>query len=979
MLIAFKSYSISKEEHLHKITTTYSKAFNMVYNDKKELSSVILEDFLTTGNIKNRLFNFEKLPLEMQNYLREVTYKELLQRYNQYKRTGIRQIHIHLKDNTSFLRMHAPKLYGDNLTKIRPTVNFVNKNKTEIDTFEEGKLQYGLRFVYPIFRDETHIGSIEISFSALAFTKSLMQEYNVLSNFFINKKNSDLKNAKEYQSNYISSHHKGSYLDSEIVKELQKVTKKGFKDIVPNENIIEKVRNIGTSKKPGSIYLANKKAIVTVIPIINKLTNKNIAFLTIRSKDDVIGSSKLTSSFISLAIIVILFLLLYNYFIIISRSKLFKSMLHSSSDQIFIMDLDGNLIDCSIKASKMLGYDIETMKTLNITHWDKSITQNEFKEFALTLNNEAVIFNRVYTKRNGFTYDAEISANILEIAGKRVVYYSARDISEKNKILQILDFERNKYKNILELSSEGIHIIDKKGRLVEFSKTFSENLGYTSEELETLTIFDWDVGIPKNELEKTIVNLIEKPRIFETKHKRKDGTIIYVQISAKGIEIEGEKLLYSSQRDITELKSKEREISAINKQQKSLLSLFEKGDSVLFKWRNDESWSIEYVSTNVINLLEYTKEEFMSKNILYSNCIYEEDLKEVENEVKSKVATNEDFFKHTPYRVVTKSGQIKWVLDYTVTERNISGEIEFFIGYLIDISEHENLITNLEKFADTQESIIILSNGVNISFANKKFHTFFGYDSLKDFNKNYKCICELFLENDKFFHLGKVNNVNEWMNEIEKLPENKRVVSMLSKNFELYAFYVNINRFDKNLLIVTFTDITQTMLEQIALEDKLIHDKLTGAYNREYFEKNYNRLLNKYESDGYLALAFIDIDYFKKVNDTYGHDVGDEVLIKFVETINKHSRQNDILIRWGGEEFILILKLKNIDDLEKPLQFIRKTIANTKFKTVEQITCSIGASIHKKDENIETTIKRADEAVYEAKTQGRNKVIVNID
>ncbi len=978
IVLAFFYIEYDKNRYLNKVTKDYVKAYNTVYNDGKDLSYVILKNFLNLGNIRNRLYNIDKLPKNMQDYIREVTYKELENSYNEFKLLGIRQVHIHLPDNTSFLRMHLPQIYGDNLTNIRPTVEYVNKNKKEIDSFEEGRVQYGLRFVYPIFRDTVHVGSIEISFGAYALISKLINEYDVLSNFFIKKSIVNKKTLDFSHTKYISSQHKDFYLDKEVVDKLKKISKVDLVKLLPSKNITSRIEKIGSGTKPSSIYITSKDAIITVIPIINKLTKENIAFLTIRSKDTIIKESITYTYITMLGIIFSLGLIIFIFHIISSKGRLFKSMLRYSSEEIFILDLDGNLIDCSIKASKKLGYSMETMKTLNISHWDKDMSLEDFKKMAKTLDEEPKTFNRIFTKRNGFTYDAEISINLFKIDGKKVIYSSVRDISEHNRILEVLDYERNKYRNILELSSDGIHIIDRKGRLLEFSKTFAQNLGYTSDELKKLSVFDWDVGLSYDEIVEKTEILIKSPDTFETKHRRKDGSTFDVQISARGIEIEGEHYLYASQRDISELKNKEKEINDINKKQKSLLSLFEKGDSVLFKWKNDENWTTEYVSSNVKNLLAYTKEEFLSQKIRYSTCIHEDDFKKVKNEVVSSVERKEDFFKHSPYKVITKDGKIKWILDYTVTEKNSYGGIEYFIGYLIDISEHENLISNLEKFVDAQENLIILSDGEEISYANKKFFNFFGFSDLESFHKSYNCICERFLENEKFFHMGGIEGSKKWIDEIEKLPDNKKVVSMLSKNFEVHAFFVNVNKFDNNLLIVSFTDITQTMIEQIALEEKVVHDKLTGAYNREYFEKNYMLLLQRYEKDGLLALAFLDIDYFKRVNDNFGHDAGDEVLIKFVKTINKHSREYDILIRWGGEEFILILKLKRKEDLFTTLDKFRNIIETVSFQGVGNITCSMGGTIHKDNEDIYTTIKRADKAVYNAKAQGRNRVIVDI-
>lgn len=415
------------------------------------------------------------------------------------------------------------------------------------------------------------------------------------------------------------------------------------------------------------------------------------------------------------------------------------------------------------------------------------------------------------------------------------------------------------------------------------------------------------------------------------------------------------------------------------REKNSLLSLFEYGDSVLFKWNNDEHWSINYVSSNVSNLLGYEKGEFLSSRVTYMECIHEEDLPHVILEVEEGAKSNKNFFRHKPYRVVTKDKEIKWILDYTVIVRDKDEKITHYLGYILDITERENLFKNLEKFIDTQDNIVILSDGKKLLFANQEFFNFFGYENLTEFKKVSDCICEYFVENDRFFHLGKIEKNQNWIEEMQKLPNEQRLVAIAGKDLVGHAFSVHINKFEADILIVSFTDISATMLNQIELENKTMHDTLTGAYNREYFKQNYRRFIKEYaQGASMLGVAMFDIDHFKYVNDMYGHDVGDSVLVEFVKRIQNSSREHDIFIRWGGEEFILVLKIKHQNDLEKILEKIRGIIEENCFKVIGHKTCSIGATIYKDDENIEKTIKRADEALYEAKADGRNRVVFKL-
>ena len=174
-----------------------------------------------------------------------------------------------------------------------------------------------------------------------------------------------------------------------------------------------------------------------------------------------------------------------------------------------------------------------------------------------------------------------------------------------------------------------------------------------------------------------------------------------VKIKTKELRKVKEELEFLNQN--LEIKVKEK-----TKEQDILLSLFDIGDTVLFKWKNDKNWTIEHVSSNISKFLEFTAEEFYNEDIKYSSFIHKEDIQRVTNEVKLASSSNKSYFKHEPYRVITKSNKIKWVLDYTVIIRNEKDEIVSYIGYIHDITEereNEKLYFEQSKMASMGEMI----------------------------------------------------------------------------------------------------------------------------------------------------------------------------------------------------------------------------------------------------------------------------------
>ena len=161
-----------------------------------------------------------------------------------------------------------------------------------------------------------------------------------------------------------------------------------------------------------------------------------------------------------------------------------------------------------------------------------------------------------------------------------------------------------------------------------------------------------------------------------------------------------------------------------------------------------------------------------------------------------------------------------------------------------------------------------------------------------------------------------------------------------------------------------------------------VKDGLTGLNNRRYFDSHVENLINKaIVSEKPLSLVVVDIDFFKNVNDTHGHQAGDDILRTFAERLNKNVRSEDLACRYGGEEFVIAMPETDIALAYVVADRMRREVAAHPFlidggKQQISITFSAGvASLQGKGDTIETMMKRADEALYQAKRTGRNQVI----
>lgn len=163
------------------------------------------------------------------------------------------------------------------------------------------------------------------------------------------------------------------------------------------------------------------------------------------------------------------------------------------------------------------------------------------------------------------------------------------------------------------------------------------------------------------------------------------------------------------------------------------------------------------------------------------------------------------------------------------------------------------------------------------------------------------------------------------------------------------------------------------------LEKLAITDKLTNLYNRRKLDELLENEIHRYERFGHtFGFAILDIDHFKNVNDTYGHQMGDEVLLEIANILKSNLRKTDFVGRFGGEEFVIICPESDIKGVSGLMENFRLIIENHNFNNIKGQTASFGVTVLKKGDNKDSILRRADKALYEAKNSGRNKVSISI-
>jgi len=179
--------------------------------------------------------------------------------------------------------------------------------------------------------------------------------------------------------------------------------------------------------------------------------------------------------------------------------------------------------------------------------------------------------------------------------------------------------------------------------------------------------------------------------------------------------------------------------------------------------------------------------------------------------------------------------------------------------------------------------------------------------------------------------------------------------------------------------VVQILGVTRDISEQRHFEDELnllaVTDPLTGVWNRRRGEELVSADLAEARRYGpALSLLMLDIDHFKDINDTHGHQIGDRVLVQLTQLLLDNLRTSDVLSRWGGEEFVILMRHCTIDDAVLLAEKLRGLVFDTDFGEAGTVTVSIGAAELTPGEDLESWLRRADIAMYEAKAAGRNAV-----
>lgn len=297
------------------------------------------------------------------------------------------------------------------------------------------------------------------------------------------------------------------------------------------------------------------------------------------------------------------------------------------------------------------------------------------------------------------------------------------------------------------------------------------------------------------------------------------------------------------------------------------------------------------------------------------------------------------------------------------------GVFEYTFGYLMHKLNLQERYINM--VLDSQKNIVVVTDGKELIFANQAFYDYFGYSTLEKFRQDHACICDFFEPGESDEYLQAKTDGLIWTEYLTQYNTQENKVKMtVNGKCSIFTVHGQKMEYDNEIRhVVVFTDITR--LNQLAT-----HDVLTQVANRFKFDQVLDYSIALSERYGRaLSMMIVDIDHFKSVNDTYGHLTGDEVLKTLAQLLSDGIRKSDVVARWGGEEFSILLPDTDLTSAAKLAESLRVKVAQHTFPTIGHITCSIGVARWNDGENSDQFLKRVDDKLYQAKENGRNLVV----
>ncbi|SDM56373.1 PAS domain S-box-containing protein/diguanylate cyclase (GGDEF) domain-containing protein, partial [Halarsenatibacter silvermanii] len=550
-----------------------------------------------------------------------------------------------------------------------------------------------------------------------------------------------------------------------------------------------------------------------------------------------------------------------------------------------------------------------------------------------------------------------------------------RDITDRLEAERELKEEKQRFQALAETSPFALFVYREKFQYV--NSTLADLTGYTRGELLDMNF--WEIVAPEHRemvKERGLARLKGQspPGMYEFKLQKKNGEELWILFSGVQINYQGEKAAIGTAIDISDRIEAEKQIKQIKEEQEILL---ENTDVQVWYLKDIETYGrvnqahADFLGKNKKELENKTLWEIMSTKKEAEVCI--EGNREVFDE-KRQIETEE--------RVTNGEGEER-ILSITKTPKmNKKGEVEFVVCSAQDITSEYRLKQQLKQSRDYLKSIVHTVPDIIMLYDKKGNYLDIWTSEIEDLVASKE---ELIGKNiEEFLPEGVTAKHKKYLTKAIEEEEKQRfeyelIINGNKKCFEAQLIALD-NDNNKQEILAVSRNITRRKRAKEKLKYMSYHDNLTDLYNRHFMETEMERLNTKRQHP--ISLIYCDINGLKIVNDTYGHEVGDELLIKTAEILQKVTRDEDLVARWAGDEFVILLPQADRETAEEVIERIESACKGAEFKDIP-ITLGIGSAAKKKEEtSFETVLNKADERMYKDKLMksqsAENKLVKNM-
>ena len=579
------------------------------------------------------------------------------------------------------------------------------------------------------------------------------------------------------------------------------------------------------------------------------------------------------------------------------------------------------------------------------------------------------------------------------------------NITERKRAEQALRQSEERYHQLIELLPDGI-VTHRNGEILFVNPATTALIGASSaDELVGRNIMDFihpdSLEIVHQRQEKIIEEKTILPLVDE-KFLRLDGKTIDVEVVSRSVDVNGTTITLSVFRDITERKLAQQ---ALQDSEAKYRFLTESIKDVV--WTLDtETMRFTYVSPSVLNLRGYTPQEVLNEP--FDAALVPQARDALKKLIRRRAA---DFLsgKERPGNFFIgeaeqpcKDGSMVWtevITNYYLNEK--SGHVEVH-GVTRDITKRKQSEERIRQLSRAVEqspaSIVITNTSGTIEYVNPRFTQVTGYSFEEAIGKNPRILKTNMTPAGTHRQLWEaITAGGEWQGEFVNQKKNgelyyeSALISPITDNHGEITHYLAVKediterkRSEEELREASRKlqlQLEEIQLLQTELREQAIRDPLTGLYNRRYLNETLEREIARAEREKYpISFVMIDIDRFKNVNDTLGHAIGDVVLQKLATQLLSQARVVDIVCRYGGEEFLIILPNVTAEIAYQVAERWRRSFMGLTMPleyNAAQATISSGISEYPVNgKSGEELIAVADKAMYHAKKTGRNKVVI---